>query len=50
MLNIIKATLLGSALMLLRVDGYAERQLWNSRQRGRALCQVTRVLFEPLCF
>jgi hypothetical protein len=28
----------------------AERDLWNSRQRGRALWHATRALFEPFCF
>ena len=33
-----------------RVDGFAERNLWNGRQRGRALWHAKRALFEPLCF
>ena len=33
-----------------RAPTFAERDLWNSRQRGRALWHATRALFEPLCF
>jgi hypothetical protein len=29
---------------------FAERDLWNSRQRGRAVWHATRALFETLCF
>jgi hypothetical protein len=31
-------------------NSYANRDLWNSRQRGRALWHATRALFETLCF
>jgi hypothetical protein len=33
-----------------RAPTFAERDSWNSRQRGRALWHATRDLFETLCF